>query len=41
VKPLVQLTGIDVSARSLTVVVEPPGGERERLEFPNLATREG
>lgn len=36
-KPLVQLAGIDVSARSLTVVVEPPGGGRERLEFANDA----
>jgi hypothetical protein len=35
VKPLVQLAGIDVSARSLTVVVAPPGGGRERLEFSN------
>ncbi len=38
-KPLLQLAGIDVSARSLTVVVEPPGGERERLEFSNDAAR--
>lgn len=37
-KPLVQLTGIDVSARSLTVVVEPPDGDREHLEFANDPT---
>jgi transposase len=34
-KPVLQLAGIDVSARSLTVVVEQPGGDRERLEFTN------
>jgi transposase len=34
-KPTILLTGIDVSARSLTVVVEQPGGDRERLEFAN------
>ena len=36
-KPSIQFAGIDVSARSLTVVVEPPGGGRERLEFANDA----
>ncbi|HEX5760873.1 MAG TPA: hypothetical protein VF121_16920 [Thermoanaerobaculia bacterium] len=37
-KPLLQLAGIDISARSLTVVVEQPGGDRERLAFTNDTT---
>jgi len=37
-KTVIQLVGIDVSARSLTVLVEQPGGDRERLDFTNDPT---
>jgi len=36
-KTTILLTGIDVSARSLTIAVEHPDGARERLEFANDA----